>query len=134
MFQGQGKKRGKKPIFEIATLYPAKFIIRALRRLRRMPECKELKKLENPEIDSRRNKSLNRVVREYYNPILPARHGEEDDNCKALRAAYACLATERDIQGSVGAKMLHYSRLLGHFTKEDPSDNDLSNLLTIVIR
>ncbi|MEM8988074.1 MAG: hypothetical protein AAGC95_15260, partial [Pseudomonadota bacterium] len=34
-------------------------------------------------------------------PVLPIRHGEETDNCKALRAAYAALATERDCNKSV---------------------------------
>jgi hypothetical protein len=91
---------------------------------------------QNQAIDSRRNGSLNRVVRSYFGdkgqstPVLAFRHGEEQDNCKALRAAYGALATERDCQRSVGSKMLHYARLLGHFVKQEPTDRELQNVAT----
>jgi uncharacterized protein YeeX (DUF496 family) len=147
MFTGQGKKRGETPVFEIATLYPADYVIKALAKLRREPGTKALLKevttefpksvtRQNVEIDKRRNGSLNRVVRAYYgdkgqdNPVLKFRHGEHQDNCKALRAAYAVLATERDCQGSYGSKILHASRLLGHFTKESKDDRDLTHIAT----
>lgn len=145
MFQGQGKKRGETPVFEIATLYPADYVIKALAKLRREPGTKSLLKevaaefpksvtRQNVEIDKRRNGSLNRVVRACFgdkgqdNPVLKFRHGEQQDNCKALRAAYAVLATERDCQGSYGSKILHASRLLGHFTKEIKDDRDLTHI------
>ena len=145
MFQGQGKKRGETPVFEIATLYPADYVIKALAKLRREPGTKSLLKdvaaefpksvtRQNVEIDKRRNGSLNRVVRACFgdkgqdNPVLKFRHGEHQDNCKALRAAYAVLATERDCQGSYGSKILHASRLLGHFTKEIKDDRDLTHI------
>lgn len=145
MFQGQGKKRGETPVFEIATLYPADYVIKALAKLRREPGTKSLLKevatefpksvtRQNVEIDKRRNGSLNRVVRACFgdkgqdNPVLKFRHGEKQDNCKALRAAYAVLATERDCQGSYGSKILHASRLLGHFTKEIKDDRDLTHI------
>jgi hypothetical protein len=145
MFQGQGKKRGETPVFEIATLYPADYVIKALAKLRREPGTKSLLKdvatefpksvtRQNVEIDKRRNGSLNRVVRASFgdkgqdNPVLKFRHGEQQDNCKALRAAYAVLATERDCQGSYGSKILHASRLLGHFTKEIKDDRDLTHI------
>jgi hypothetical protein len=146
-FEGQGKKRGDKPLFPIATLYPADYIIKCLSRLRREASTKALLKevanehpsdlaAQNREIDSRRNGSLNRVVRAYFGdkgdavPILAFRHGEEQDNCKALRAAYGALATARDCDRSVGSKMLHYARLLGHFVKENPTDKELQNVAT----
>lgn len=147
MFQGQGKKRGETPVFEIATLYPADYVIKCLTKLRREPGTKSLLKevttefpksvtRQNVEIDKRRNGSLNRVVRASFgdkgqdNPVLKFRHGEKQDNCKALRAAYAVLATERDCQGSYGSKILHASRLLGHFTKEIKDDRDLNHIAT----
>ena len=147
MFQGQGKKRGETPVFEIATLYPADYVIKALAKLRREFSTKSLLKevaaefpksvtRQNVEIDKRRNGSLNRVVRAYFgdkgqdSPVLKFRHGEEQDNNKALRAAYAVLATERDCQGSYGSKILHASRLLGHFTKEIKDDRDLAHIAT----
>ena len=145
-FEGQGKKRGEKPKFEIATLYPAEYVIKCLFKLRREPSTKALLKevamfsnsltRQNLEIDKRRNGSLNRVVRAYFGdkgdnyPVLAFRHGEAQDNNKALRAAYAVLATERDCQGSFGSKILHASRLLGHFVKEIKNDRDLTTLGT----
>ena len=146
-FEGQGKKRGDKPVFPIATLYPAEYVIKCLQRLRREASTKALIKevanefptdlaAQNQAIDSRRNGSLNRVVRTYFGdkgdavPTLAFRHGEEQDNCKALRAAYGALATERDCDRSVGSKMLHYARLLGHFVKENPTDKELQGVAT----
>jgi TolA-binding protein len=146
-FEGQGKKRGDKPVFPIATLYPGEYVIKCLHRLRREGSTKVLLRevandfpsdlaAQNQSIDSRRNGSLNRVVRERFGdrgdavPILAFRHGEEQDNCKALRAAYGALATERDCDRSVGSKMLHYARLLGHFVKENPTDRELQNIAT----
>ncbi|MBE8988069.1 protelomerase family protein [Nostoc sp. LEGE 12450] len=147
MFTGQGKKRGDKPVFPIATLYPASYVIERLNWLRKEPTTKALLaevanenptdlSAQNRAIDSRRNGSLNRVVRGYFGdkgdktPILNFRHGEEQDNCKALRAAYLALATERDCTGAMGSKMLHAARLAGHFVKDAPTDRDLQNLVT----
>jgi len=147
MFTGQGKKRGDKPVFAIATLYPASYIIERLNWFRKEPSTKALLEevanenptdvaAQNRAIDSRRNGSLNRVVRAYFGdkgdkePILNFRHGEDQDNCKALRAAYLALATERDCQGSTGSKMLHAAKLAGHFVKDAPTDRDLQNLVT----
>jgi hypothetical protein len=156
-FEGQGKKRvkrqsekpGEKPVFPIATLYPGEYVIKCLQRLRREPSTKALLQevanefpsdlaAQNQAIDSRRNGSLNRVVRIYFGdkgdavPVLAFRHGEEQDNCKALRAAYGALVTERDCDRSVGSKMLHYARLLGHFVKEEPTDKELQNVVTSI--
>ncbi|MBD2438801.1 protelomerase family protein [Nostoc sp. FACHB-110] len=144
MFTGQGKKRGENPVFPIATLYEASYVIKKLNWLRQQPSTKKLlaeviqeypKDIEaqNRAIDSRRNGSLNRVVRDYFggeNPVLPIRSGEEQPNCKALRAAYLALATGRDCSGSIGSKMLHAARLAGHFVKENPNDGDLQHLVT----
>ena len=145
-FSGQAKKRdhdleeGERPAFRISTLVPAKFVLDAFNRFRRMPESKDLQKVvkvhgddyrkANDEIHSKRNKSLNRVVKEYFNEVLPARHGEADDACKTLRAAYLTLATERDRPKQINP-LLFASRLAGHFIDTDQvSDNDLSHLLT----
>ena len=147
MFEGQGKKRGDKPVFKIATLYPADYVIKIHNQLRKEPDTKALLKkvkiefpndtaAQNRAIDSRRNGSLNRVVRAYFgekessNPVLAIRHGEEQDNCKALRAAYAALATERDCPKGIGEKMLHAARLLGHYVGESPTDSSLRQTVT----
>jgi len=147
MFSGQGKKRGEKPVFEIATLYPAEFVSKCLARLRRESSTKALLKevaaefpdsltRQNVAIGNRRNRSLLRVVAEYFGdkgdktPVLKFRHGDEQDNNKALRAAYAVMVAERDCQGSFGAKILYASRMLGHFAKEIRDDRDLVKLGT----
>jgi hypothetical protein len=43
-FEGQGKKRGDKPVFPIATLYPAEYVIKCLTKLRREPSTKSIVK------------------------------------------------------------------------------------------
>lgn len=147
-FSGQGKKRGETPVFNIATLYPAKYISDKLKELQNEPTTKQLLAevtrdypddipAQNRAIDSKRNGSLNRVVREYFgdkqqsNPVLQFRYGEEQDNCKALRAAYICLAVERDCHGSIGSKMLHAAKLSGHFISDEKvTDSELKHLVT----
>lgn len=147
-FEGQGKKRGEKLIIEIATLYPADYVIKALARLRKEPNTQALLKevsaqfpsitRQNVEIDNRRGQSLRRVVRAYFGdkgqqtPVLAFRHGDEQDNNKALRAAYAVLATERDIRGGYGAKILYASRILGHYAPAKEDDRVLNKLATSV--
>jgi len=148
-FEGQGKKRGEKPIIEIPTLYRGDYVIKALLRLRKEPSTQSLLKevaaqfpksitRQNVEIDNRRGQSLRRVVRAYFGdkgqqtPVLAFRHGDEQDNNKALRAAYAVLATERDIKGGYGAKILYASRILGHYTPEKEDDRELGKLATSV--
>lgn len=147
MFEGQGKKRSDTPVFEIATLYPGDYIIKALARLRKEPATQSLLKevaghfpksitRQNVEIDNRRGQSLRRVVRAYFgdtgqkSPVLAFRHGDQQDNNKALRAAYAVLATERDCPGSYGAKLLYASRILGHYTPKVQDDRALGKLAT----
>jgi cell division protein FtsB len=148
-FEGQGKKRGEKPIIEIATLYPADYVIKALARLRKEPNTQTLLKevaaqfsqsvtRQNVEIDNRRGQSLRRVVRAYFGdkgqetPVLAFRYGDDQDNNKALRAAYAVLATERDIRGGYGAKILYASRILGHYAPAKEDDRVLNKLATSV--
>ena len=144
LFSGQGKKRGEKPVFPIATLAPAELIVSTLGHLRNRTEIKSLLKevrannprilvKQNDEIDRRTNKCINRVVGREFATVLPARHGETEDNCKALRAAYSAIATKRDKgDGSIGEQMLYAARLLGHFVGEEPTDYQLKNIVTTI--
>ncbi|MCC5622489.1 protelomerase family protein [Nostoc sp. CHAB 5715] len=147
-FEGQGKKRGEKPVFKISTLFPANYIIERLNHLRKEASTKSLLKeaanefptdvaAQNRAIENRRGNSLRRVVQEYFGgkgdkePLLNFRHGQEQNDCKALRAACACLVTERDCTGSLGSKMYFAGSFLGHITPgEKISDSDLQHLLT----
>lgn len=147
-FEGQGKKRGEKPVFKISTLFPASYVIERLNHLRKDASTKELLKqvsnefnsdvaAQNKAIEDRRGNSLRRVVQEYFGgkdsrePLLNFRHGQEQNDCKALRAACACLVTERDCTGSLGAKMYFAACFLGHITPgEKISDSDLKHITT----
>jgi uncharacterized protein YoxC len=148
MFEGQGKKRGQNPVFKISTLFAASYIIERLNHLRQDGSVKELLQqvtnefksdvaAQNKAIEDKRGNSLRRVVQEYFGgkdshePLLNFRHGQEQNDCKALRAACASLVTERDRPGSVGAKMLFYGMFLGHITPgEKLSDRDLKHVVT----
>lgn len=148
MFEGQGKKRGDKPVFKISTLFPASYIIERLNRLRKEPSTSVLIKevanefprdisAQNKSIEDKRGNSLRRVVQEYFGgkdgrtPVLNFRHDKEQNDCKALRAACACLVTERDCVGSTGAKLYFAACFLGHITPgEKISDSDLKHVTT----
>lgn len=148
MFEGQGKKRGEKPVFKISTLYPASYVIERLEHLRKDASVTELLKLvknefpddlaaQNKAIEDKRGNSLRRVVQEYFGgkdteePLLNFREGQEQNDCTALRAACACLVTERDCRGSVGAKMYFAACFLGHITPGAKiSDSDLKHITT----
>ena len=147
-FEGQGKKRGEEPVFKISTLFGASYIIERLNHLRKDASLKELLKLvkskfpsdvaaQNKAIEDSRGNLLRRVVQKYFgrknteNPVLNFRHGEEQNDCTALRAACASLVTERDCRGSVGAKMYFTACFLGHVTPgEKISDSDLKHIIT----
>ncbi|PHM05820.1 protelomerase family protein, partial [Nostoc sp. 'Peltigera malacea cyanobiont' DB3992] len=149
-FEGQGKKRGEKPVFKISTLYPASYVIERLEHLRKNAELKELIEVvsnkfpddisaQNKDIEDKRGNSLRRVVQEYFGgkdteaPLLNFRHGQDQNSCTALRAACACLVTERDCKGSLGAKMYFAACFLGHITPgENISDKDLKHIATTI--
>lgn len=148
MFEGQGKKRGQKPVFKISTLFGASYIIERLAQLRKDANLKQLLKevssefprditVQNKAIEDRRGNSLRRVVQKYFGgkdsdePVLNFRDGQEQNDCKGLRAACACLVTERDCRGSLGAKMYFAACFLGHITPGDKlSDSDLKHIAT----
>ncbi|MHC5723557.1 MAG: hypothetical protein ACYTXY_05255 [Nostoc sp.] len=92
---------------------------------------------QNKAIEDKRGNSLRRVVQEYFGgkdteePLLNFREGQEQNDCTALRAACACLVTERDCRGSVGAKMYFAACFLGHITPGAKiSDSDLKHITT----
>ncbi|WP_375449094.1 protelomerase family protein [uncultured Nostoc sp.] len=148
MFEGQGKKRGENPVFKISTLFPASYVIERLAYLRKDASIKELIKqvsnefpsditAQNKSIEDKRGNSLRRVVQEYFGgkdnrePLLNFRHDQDQNDCKALRAACACLVAERDCTGSLGAKIYFAACFLGHITPgQKISDKDLPRIAT----
>ncbi len=149
-FEGQGKKRGELPVITIATIYPASYLIKCLSKLRQDVSCKsllaEVKRefpddlaAQNRSIENKRGNSLRRVVQEFFGgrddkePLLNFRLDQDQNDCKALRAAYAALVTDRDCKGSVGAKIYFYGLMLGHITPDERvTDKDLMKLATTV--
>lgn len=146
-FKGQAKKRDyelpeeEKPEFPISTLVPAKAFIKAFNRFRAMPETKEIvafmksedkagkpQEQTNKAIADRRNRSIDRAVKNEFPDVLPPRYNEESDNSKVLRSAYTCLAVKRDCPPQLD-ELLFASRLLGHYIiKEKASDQQLKSL------
>ncbi|MGI8935210.1 MAG: protelomerase family protein, partial [Phormidesmis sp.] len=86
-FTSRAKKRGKAVTGEIFCLVEAVTFIDAFSRLRRMPEIIEMKDWTLAEIDSGKNKTLNRTVRRAYGEIIPVPFGETELSCKNLRAS-----------------------------------------------
>jgi hypothetical protein len=149
-FEGQGKKRGEMPVITISTIFPSGYLIKCLAKLRQDVSIKSLIKevssespddlaLQNRNIENRRGNSLRRVVQEFFGgrddkePLLNFRLDQDQNDCKALRAAYGALVTDRDCKGSVGAKIYFYGLMLGHITPEEKTtDKDLMKLATSI--
>lgn len=141
-FRGQLKKRGEAPEYRIRCLVPAQAFIEAFERFRKMPESIELQEFIknkskkgtsdediNKAIDSRRNGSVNPVVKKYFK-FLKTREGETTVNCTTLRAVYVRLITDRDCPKNV-SDLLWASQAIGHFVGGDkPNDADLKHLVT----
>ena len=86
-FTSRAKKRGKAVTGEIYSLVDSITFIDAFSRLRRMPEVMEMKDWALKDIDSGKNKTLNRTVRKVYEDIIPVPFGEKELSCKNLRAS-----------------------------------------------
>ncbi|MGB3300687.1 MAG: protelomerase family protein [Phormidesmis sp.] len=87
------KKRGKTVTGEIFCLVDTLIFMDAFSRLRREPDVMEMKDWKLIEVDSGKNKTLNRAVRRIFGDkrdsgeIIPVPHGEKELSCKNLRAA-----------------------------------------------
>jgi hypothetical protein len=148
-FSGQAKKRRNTAInyTPIAVLFPADFILKSVKRLRKMPEVatvvKEIKAeitelelprlkeqysgealeyqvviKENEYLDNRFGSKQNKLLQTQLKS-LDIRHGKDSISRSSLRAAYARLAVARDCPASKN-DLLWASRLLGH--KDEKSD------------
>ena len=81
------KKRGKVVTGEIFCLVDTKTFIDAFSRLRREPDVMEMSKWALKDIDSGKNKTLNRAVTRVFGDVIPLPYGEKALSCKNLRAA-----------------------------------------------
>ena len=148
-FSGQAKKRKNTAVnyTSIAVLFPADFIVKSVKRLRKMPEIavvvKEIKTevaalelpqlkeqysgealeyqvaiKENEYLDNRFGSKQNKLLQTKLKS-LDIRHGKNSVSRSSLRAAYARLAVARDCPSGKN-DLLWASRLLGH--KDEKSD------------
>ncbi|MEO1396909.1 MAG: protelomerase family protein, partial [Cyanobacteria bacterium J06634_5] len=83
-FTGRAKKRGEIAKGEIFCLVEAATFVDAFSRLRREPEVMEMKNWKLKQVDSGKNKTLNRAVKRIYGrdrdggEIIPVPHGEKE--------------------------------------------------------
>jgi hypothetical protein len=146
-FSGQAKKRRNTAVnyTPIAVLFPADFIIKSVKRLRKMPEVAavikeiksevmalELPKLqeqykgedleyqiaikENEYLDNRFGSKQNKLLQTQLKS-LDIRHGKNSVSRSSLRAAYARLAVARDCPAGKN-DLIWSSRLLGHMDEK----------------
>jgi hypothetical protein len=86
-FTSRSKKRGAAVKGEIYCLVETTTFMDAFGRLRREPDVIEMQSWSLKDIDSGKNKTLNRAVRRIYGEIIPVPYGEKELSCKNLRAA-----------------------------------------------
>lgn len=92
-FTSRAKKRGKAVTGEIYCLVDSLTFMDAFNRFKRMPEIKEVQDWQLKDIDSAKNKSLNRAVKKLFGDdrdggaVIPTPYGEKELSCKNLRAA-----------------------------------------------
>jgi len=146
-FSGQAKKRRNTAVnyTPIAVLFPADFILKSVKRLRKMPEVAtvikeiaievtalELPKLkeqysgealeyqvaikENEYLDNRFGSKQNKLLQTQLKS-LDVRHGKNSVSRSSLRAAYARLAVARDCPPGKN-DLVWASRLLGHMDEK----------------
>ena len=81
------KKRGKVVTGEIFCLVDTTTFIDAFSRLRREADVMEVSKWALKDIDSGKNKTLNRAVTRIFGDAIPLPYGEKALSCKNLRAS-----------------------------------------------
>ena len=92
-FTSRAKKRGVIAQGEVFCLIDTPTFIDAFSRLRRTPEVMAMKDWTLKEVDSGKNKTINRAVKRVFGSerdrgaIIPVPYGEKELSCKNLRAA-----------------------------------------------
>ncbi len=86
-FTSRAKKRGEIAKGEIFCLVDSATFVDAFSRLRREPDVMEMRGWALKDVDSGKNKTLNRAVNRIYGEIIPVPQGEKELSNKNLRAA-----------------------------------------------
>jgi integrase len=91
-FEGQLKAKGQTGEYPAFTIVESALVIDGILKLRRMAEIKEMKHWNLAEIDSGKNNTVNRYVKQHFGELIDPPHGEKELSSKNLRAAYAAIA------------------------------------------
>lgn len=91
-FEGQLKAKGETGEYPAFTIVESALVIDGILKLRRMAEIKEMKHWNLAEIDSGKNNTVNRYVKQHFGELIDPPHGEKELSSKNLRAAYAAIA------------------------------------------
>uniref|UniRef100_A0A0C1QQZ7 Telomere resolvase ResT/TelK catalytic domain-containing protein n=1 Tax=Tolypothrix bouteillei VB521301 TaxID=1479485 RepID=A0A0C1QQZ7_9CYAN len=92
-FKGQIKTKDEDRLeYPKYTLIESWKVVDALLKLRRQVENKEIKNCLLSEVDSRKNSTVNRKVRELFGELLQPPHGVEQISSHKLRSAHAAIA------------------------------------------
>jgi hypothetical protein len=91
-FEGQLKAKGQTGEYPAFTIVESALVVDGLLKLRRMAEIKEMKHWNLAEIDSGKNNTVNRYVKQHFAELIEPPHGEKELSSKNLRATYAAIA------------------------------------------
>jgi integrase len=91
-FEGQLKAKGETGEYPAFTIVESAKVVDGILKLRRMAEIKEMKNWNLAEIDSGKNNTVNRYVKQHFEKLIEPPHGEKELSSKNLRAAYAAIA------------------------------------------
>jgi integrase len=112
-FEGQLKAKGQTGEYPAFTIVESAKVMDAILKLRRMAEIKEMKNWNLTEIDSGKNNTVNRYVKQHFSELIEPPHGEKELSSKNLRAAYAAIAIYLFCPGN-HSESLFIKEHLGH--------------------
>ena len=112
-FEGQLKAKGQTGEYPAFTIVESALVVDGLLKLRRMAEIKEMKHWNLAEIDSGKNNTVNRYVKQHFAELIEPPHGEKELSSKNLRAAYAAIAIYLFCPGN-HSESLFIKERLGH--------------------
>jgi integrase len=112
-FEGQLKAKGQTGEYPAFTIVESAFVVDGILKLRRMAEIKEMKHWNLAEIDSGKNNTVNRYVKQHFGELIEPPHGEKELSSKNLRAAYAAIAIYLFCPGN-HSESLFIKERLGH--------------------
>src|ERR687886_183295 len=112
-FEGQLKAKGKTGAYPAFTIVESAKVVDGILKLRRMAEIKEMKNWNLAEIDSGKNNTINRYVKQHFGELIQPPQGEKELSSKNLRAAYAAIAIYLFCPGN-HSESLFIKERLGH--------------------